>query len=438
MPDILAFQPDAVELEEQSPPALARMTLYGVVALLALAVLWSIFARLDEVVVAKGKLVTATPALVVQPLETSVIREIAVKPGDHVTAGQVLARLDPTFVSADGGQLAARLRAMEAEIARLEAELGGQSYAPGPDASEEETLQAALHQRRQAYFDATLQDYDSRVAEAEATVTATRGEETLLQKRLDGLHQIDDMRLQLIDTGGGSRLLYLQQRDLSLEAESGLERLRNERLEAIQRLAQARAGATAFVEDFHKTATERLVTLREQRSETLEEMRKAALREEMSVLRSPADGVVLEVAARSVGSVAQGAEALFTLVPQGVPLEAEVAVDGQDIGRLAVGDDVRIKFDAFPFQKFGTAEGAVRMISQDAFAHDENTANNGAPAFYRVRIAVEESELRHVLPGSSMIPGMGVQAEIKSGTRRMISYFLYPLLRGFDESFREP
>ena len=144
IPAIVEFQPDAIELEERALPRLAGMTLYAVVALLVAAVLWASFARLDEVVVAKGKLVTMRPSLVVPPMERSVIREILVQPGDRVKAGQVLARLDPTFVAADSGQVQGKLSALDAQIARLEAELAGQPYIAAPDAVPEAQLQARL------------------------------------------------------------------------------------------------------------------------------------------------------------------------------------------------------------------------------------------------------------------------------------------------------
>ncbi len=433
---ILSFQPDATELEEMPPPRMARVTLYAVVVMIGLALTWSILATLDEVVIAKGKLVTTTPSLVVQPLEASIIREIAVKPGDHVVKGAVLARLDPTFASADSRQLETRLRAQDAEIARLEAELAGIPYVVDAAASSEALSQAQLYERRQAFYNAKLRDYDSQIAEAETAINAADREETLLTSRLDGLHQIDDIRQTLMDSGRGSRLVYLQARDLSLDAEASLARNENERLLGAQRLERAKSGLEAFTQEFHQTATERLIVLREQRGETVEEMRKATLREDMSVLRAPADAIVLDAAPRSVGSVVQPAEAMFTLVPAGVALEAEVAVEGQDVARLKAGDPVRIKFDAFPFQKHGTTQGQIRVISQDAFVSDQN--GGGQPAFYRLRVALDPLSLRNLPPGFTLIPGMGMQAEIKSGERSVISYFLYPLLRGFDESFREP
>ena len=82
---------------------------------------------------------------------------------------------------------------------------------------------------------------------------------------------------------------------------------------------------------------------------------------------APADAIVLEVADRSVGSVVKEAEALYTLVPLDSPLEAEVSVEDRDIGRAATGASVRLKLDAWPFQRHGTLDGRLRTVSQESF-----------------------------------------------------------------------
>ena len=101
---------------------------------------------------------------------------------------------------------------------------------------------------------------------------------------------------------------------------------------------------------------------------------------------------------------------------------------------------MRLKFDAFPFQKYGTGSGTVRIISSDSFAPE--TKGDGvrpsAPAYYRVLVDVTDLHLRGMAEQFQMIPGMAVTAELKAGRRSVISYFLYPLLRGLDESIREP
>ena len=122
-------------------------------------------------------------------------------------------------------------------------------------------------------------------------------------------------------------------------------------------------------------------------------------------------------------------------------LEAEVSISSQDIGRVAADKEARVKLDAYPFQKFGTAAGTVRTISRDAFpAPEQGTAAEGQAAtpFFKARVPLASSLLKAPGEPVRLLPGMTVSAEIKVGSRTVISYFLYPLLRGLDTAIREP
>jgi hemolysin D len=160
----------------------------------------------------------------------------------------------------------------------------------------------------------------------------------------------------------------------------------------------------------------------------------------MVSLTAPADAVVLDLAPRSIGSIVREAERIVTLVPLNVPLEAEVSVNTRDIGRVKADDAVRVKFDAYPFQKFGTATGAIRMISRDAFTPEPQpgATQTASLPFFKALIPLADMRLNQSLELVRLLPGMTVTAEIKVGRRTVISYFLYPLIRGLDESIREP
>ncbi len=437
-PVVVEFQSDALEIEQRRPPVLARLTLYGVALAIGCGIYWASVSNIDEIVVAPGKLITTQPMLVVQPLEVSVVRSIAVKPGDVVRKGQLLASLDPTFTAADTDQLEASVTAFNAQIARIEAELDGKPYVAGPGASQAEVIQARLAAQRAAWYAARLRDFDAQIAHAQATLSAAANEANVLSERLLGLQEMSDMQSALLKTGTGSRLTFLQASDLSFDTKLALARSEGVRAETLEQLAQTRAERQNFIEEYRRQALESLVELKDKLTSASEELKKANLRRSMSILVAPADAAVLEVAERSIGSVVQPAEPLVTLVPLGVPLEAEVSVAGSDIGHLATHDPARIKFDAFPFQKHGTMEGTVTSISQDAFAPQSAAGAAVKPAYYRVRLSLGDITLRDLPEGFTMLPGMTIAAEINAGERSVISYFLYPLIRGLDEGMREP
>jgi hemolysin D len=436
---VAEFQPDAIEIEQKTPPRLARLTLYCVLALIVAAVTWASVSHVDMIVTAQGKLITTRPNLVVQPLETSVIREIHVKAGDHVNRGDVLATLDPTFSQADLDQLRNRVAAFDASINRLKAELSGDEYEPSDRARADEVLQRQVFLQRKSAYVAQIQNYHAQIASAQANLQTAQNEEAVLTQRLETMKSIETMRSTLMEKAVGSKLNLLLSRDARLEVESNLARVRGNIADDEHRVDKARADEKVYAEDFRKTAYQDLVEILAKRDSAAEDLKKAELRRQLIVLKAPSDAVVLEIANRTIGSVVREAETLFVLVPRDVPLQAEVRVEGRDIGQVSFGQPVRIKLEAFPFQKYGTGTGTVRVISQDSFLPDAKAETTGHPTvpYYRVLVDLIDMHFRSAGTHVHLVPGMAVTAELKVGRRSVLSYFLYPLLRGLDESIRE-
>jgi hemolysin D len=437
---VAQFQSDAIEVEERTPPRIARLTLYSVVGLIVAAVTWASVSHVDMIVTAQGKLITTRPNLVVQPLETSVIREIHVRAGDVVNRGDALATLDPTFSQADLDQLRTRVAALDATINRLKAELGGYDFVVTDSANSDDVLQGKMFLQRRTFYETQLRNFDAQIASAQANLKTGQDEEAVLVQRLETMTSIETMRGTLMAKEVGSKLNLLLSRDARLEVESNLSRVRGNLVDYEHKVEKARADQQVFAEDFRKTAYQDLVETLAKRNSAAEDLKKVELRRQLVMLKAPADAIVLEIASRTVGSVVREAETLFVLVPRDVPLQAEVNVEGKDIGQVAVGQPVRIKFEAFPFQKYGTGSGAVRVVSQDSFTPDPKAEGARRPTapYYRVLVDISDAHLRLPSERSHMIPGMAVTAEMKVGRRSVISYFLYPLLRGLDESIREP
>jgi HlyD family secretion protein len=175
----------------------------------------------------------------------------------------------------------------------------------------------------------------------------------------------------------------------------------------------------------------------------LEQLQKAEKRNTLVVLRAPVNGVVLEIPKKSVGSVVQAGESMFTLVPTDVPLLVELQVSSPDAGFVKVGDPVKVKLDAFPFQKYGTLKGKLQVVSEDSFSRDPYAASGNKPLsgnYYLARVSLESTELERKSPRNedvSLRPGFTVSGEIVIGRRSVMSYFLYPLIGTLDESLRE-
>jgi hemolysin D len=433
---VIEYQPDALEIEERVVPGMSRWTLYTLLALITFTIIWSIVSRVDSIIVAEGKLITTAPTIVVQPLETSVIRSLDVKVGQVVKKGQSLARLDPTFTEADVSQLLQRQKSYSIQLDRLKAELDGKFYQLGSGITgNDQKLQLVIFEKRRSQREARLRSFDEKIEQLNAGVRTQKRDAVILKRRFNVLQEAVNMRSTLAKEGHGSRLKLLEARNTMLEVQRSLDLATNGLQEKKHEIASSRAEKEAFLQEWRQKVAEELVTLQREYDGVSEQLNKAQRRRDMVQLNAPSDSVVLETAGRSVGSVVREAEPLFTLVPLDVPLEAEVSIAAKDIGLIKIGDEVRIKFSAFPFQKYGTGAGIVRNISQDSFS---NEGENPGPSFYKTRVSLKFDNLHDLPDNFRFIPGMTVSAEIKVGDRRIISYLTYPFLKGMDESFREP
>ena len=436
LPAAREFQSDARQIDEQRPPWIARAVLYLLVALIACAIGWASIAKIDRIVVAQGKLVTTAATIIVQPLETSVVRSLDANIGDTVHKGDALATLDPTFSMADAAQLRGKIASFDAQIARLEAEIADKPYAPEL-IDGEVRLQLAIWTRRVEKHKAKLESFDRQLRETEAKIATKIADHDALKPSLTIAHELEDMRQDLLKKQVGSKINYLDAQAHRMQIERDMQLAANECLELGEVLNRLKADKAAYLAEFRQQLGEDLVQARRERDAAVKQLEKAARRNEVTVLAAPADAIVLDVAQRSVGSVMKEAEPLYTLVPLDSPLEAEVLVEGLDVGQVKTAALTRLKLEPWPFQKHGTLTGRLRTLSEDVFNPDPKKEGEARP-HYKARIEITSTKLRDVPPNFRLIPGMSVTAEINAGERTILSYFLYPLLRGLDESIREP
>lgn len=437
-PEAASFQDPLEALLAEPPPRLLRRLHWLVAALFVVLLLGAALADVDVVVAGQGQLAPDAPPIVLQPMERAVLRELLVKPGDVVRRGQVLARMDSSFAEADRATLSAQRRTLAAHQARLEAELAGQPLPP-VSTDLDALLQAGLHARRQSLLAARLRALDEEIQGQEAALRVLTETDASLGEQVSVARDVEAMRARLVEGQLGSRLNLLAARAQRLAAEQQREQARGRALELRHGLASRRAERQGFLDDWRRQLLEEAVRIRGELARVEEALVKAARLAELTVVAAPEDGTVLDVARRSAGSVLREAEPLVSLVPAGAPLIAEVALRSADIGHARIGAPVVVKVDAFPFQRHGALQGRLRAVGQDSSgARLGGDAQGPAAAVHRAHVALQPAALARLPEGARPIPGMTVSAEIMVGTRSVLSYLLFPLLRGVSESMREP
>ena len=431
-----AFQKDTEAIQNAPDPFLARITLHLLGLFVIGLITWASLSFLDKIVASQGKVVSTEANVMVQPLEMAAIKQVLVRAGDVVHQGQVLATLDPTFTQADVLQLESRLANADAQIARLEAEHDGKPFVAGSDRYGYGTLQQALWRERQAQYQSQMMNYEEKLARLQSNVTKYEMDRVHLNERLKVVREIENMRSSLLATQVGSKLNLLQATSDRIDIERNLVLNQNELQGNRHDLQALLAERDVFVQQWNGKIIEELTTQRNEREALREQLTKARKRQSLVQLDAPVDAIVLEVSPKAApGSIAKEAEPLFTLVPVGAPLEVEANIDARDLAFVQVGDKVRVKLDAYPYMQHGSLDGEVSTISEDSFSNKDNA--NGM-LFYRARIKLLTTTLDNVPSNFRLIPGMPLTADIKVGERRIITYFLRPILRGVDESLREP
>jgi hemolysin D len=452
----LAFLPAALEVVETPPSPTSRAIGATLIALFSLALIWAILGSVDIVATATGKVIPTGHSKVIQPFETGVVHEIHVADGQSVNAGDVLIELDPTIVQGELSHQRGDLLSAQLEIARLKAALADtddplSAFHPPPGA--ESSLVATQRQ----YLLTQLAEHRAKVAALDGQKAQKEAELATISATVDKLDAVipeieERVNIRKTLNEYGSKLQYF-------EVLQQLTESQQERLVQKSHLKEAQAAIGALVETRAQTVGEYRRTLFSELAEAerkaagfAADLSKAEQRLKLQELTAPVSGVVQQLAIHTVGGVVTPAQTLMVIVPKDSPLEVDAMVSNRDIGFVHVGDEVEVKVDTFDFTRYGLLHGRVRTISSDSIARDvtkdkQNDQPAGSPdtsseptgqqLTYAARIALDSPEVQVDNRMVSLSPGMAVTAEIKTGSRRIISYLLSPVMKYKQESLRE-
>lgn len=439
---LLEFEPPTTALMATRVRPAARGLLWSVVSLVALCTTAAAVVPIDMVVTTNaGRVVAEQPTVVVQPLETAIVRSIDVREGEVVHAGQLLAQLDPTFSSADVDGLKVQVRSYQAEVDRLRAEASGQPYKPA-SADAAATVQAAVYGQRHAEYHSQVESYTQRIQSLQEQVARAEQDIRAYTQRLQIAADIESKRRELEKLQVGSVMNRLVAEDQRVEIERNLSDAAGIAERASRELKQTIAERDGFEQQWNVQVNQDLHDRSRSLSDAEENLRKAALRHRLVELRAEQDAIVLTIGKVSVGSVMQSGEQFFTLVPKSSPLEVEARIPGDDAGYVHNGQDVTIKFDTFPYVRYGTADGRVRTLSADSFVGQDDASGPASEPqvqpYFKTRVAVEAIKMHGVPGGFQLKPGMPVTADIKVGKRTVLGYLFERLLPVGLEGMREP
>lgn len=405
------------------------------------AVLWSWLAPLSSAVVASGMVKVDSNRKKIQHQEGGVVKEILVRDGAHVKAGDVLIRLDETRAGASQGVLQTQYDAALALQARLVAE---RDRAPAivwpeellarkadPKAVEIMEGQESQFLARRASLVGQLRILDQQIASKRSEIEGLAGQQAAKESQLASLKTELAGLTDLLTKGMVEKTKY---RNLERE----IARVEGERGEHVSEIAAARSmiGERALQKfqirkSFHEDVTAELRKTQTELYDYLERMDAASFVLAQTELRSPVDGTVTDLRIHTEGGVVTPGELLLEIVPEGDALIVEAKVRPQDVDRVRVGLDAGIKLSAFDQRTLPELDGKVTYLSADIIEDPRS-----GQAYFLTRVEVPEAQLAR-LEGLTVVPGMIADVFVRTGERTFLEYLLHPIVASFDKAWRE-
>ena len=413
-----------------------RRVAWPVMGLIMLGLTWANFAKLDEVAVAPGEDIPLGKSKVIQHLEGGIIQDIFIKEGDVVAAGQTMIQLDLGSGGANIKELEVRLDSEYLTRARLDAEANGLAEPVLPDDiaarvpdQANAQMQAFNARKRQlvggmAVLEELVKQRRLEVKELEAKQRATQSNLALTTERFA-------ISTELLKDGLTSRVDHLQ-----LEAE--MKNLQGEKQSIDAGIPRARAAVSEaerrVKEDesrFRREAQDELNKTEQTISRIGEMLRKANEQGVRAEIKSPIDGIIINLAFAAAGNVVKPGEPIMEIVPTGENLVVEGRMRPTDRGYVAEGQNALVKISTYDYARYGGIEGTVILV-----APDTSTDDNGMP-YFRVVVQPDKSYLGANPGDLPILPGMESTVDIHTGQKTVMDYLVKPVLKLKHEAFRE-
>jgi hemolysin D len=436
--DELAFLPAHLELIEAPVSPTLRWTMRLIIAFFCVALLWSLFGRLDIVAVAPGRTVVSSRTKVLQPMETAVVRRILVRDGQQVKAGELLIELDATDAAAEldkANETLINARVAEARFSALDTALNTSVL---PKVTTSGAVPSQRLEWAQQLANSDFSEYRAKQQSLQATITLRRAESNTASSQIASLEE--SVRIareraanmeRLIDQKYVSRQDFLAQEQQRVEMERALTAQQARLQETLSAIDAATDELRVLNAETRQKVLDGLRQAREEIAQYTAQVTKTQQRRQLMQLRTPVDGTVQQLAVHTVGGVVTPAQELLAIVPSEETLEVEATVLNKDIGFVRAGQRATIKVESFPYTRYGYLEGVVESVSHDA-AQDKNLG-----LVFQSRVKLDKASLFIDGVTVALTPGMTLSVEIKTGTRRVIDYVLSPLVQHQSEALRE-
>ena len=413
------FDDDIDRIKAAGVPKSVKMSVFSFGFLILFLITWGTISEIDTTITASGKITTVVPNVEVQSNYNSVVKEILVKKGESVNQGDPLVVFDATLQKADKMKLNYQLTVLNSKIDRLKKQslLRTNTSVKNPN-----------DERQSRIFKDKRDQYLAKIASLDQQIGSTEDDLKFIKEQLQIQKKLEESKVELFELDLVAEAQVLAEKNKRLSLEKEFTKTNN-------KLSELKSNRKEYNSQFFGGINDELVGLEDQRMSMQEDLKKLERQQTDVTVRAPSDGMILDLHSLYPGAVITQGKSVVTLVPTGVELLTIFDVDPSDISKLIPDTSVKIQLNALPAQKHGELKGKLIYVSADTI--DKNVDGNPGN-FYRARAQITENELKETPPGFNLMPGMKVSGKFKVGQRRLITYFIYPLIRTLGNSFAEP
>lgn len=432
------FLPAALSLQETPISPAPRVAMWVLIAFSVCALLWTVFGQIDIVATAQGKIVPNERTKTIQSFDRATVKGIFVEDGQHVKAGQRLLEFDETITASERDRLTRELAGARLQVIRGKGVLTAMDTGKLPTLQRPDGTPDPLWDETNRLLAGTYREYADKMTRLESDQAQHAAELQTTKEMVRKLEmtlplvskQADDYK-SLSQENFVSNHSYLEKEQARIEMQADLLTQRSRVKELSAALQSAQVAKEALVSETRRVQLDSINDGMVKANSLEQQLKAADSRNQQNILTAPVDGTVQQLAVHTIGGVVKEADPLMLIVPSEDAVEIEATLENKDIGFVKPGQIAEVKVETFQYTKYGTIPAKVLSVSHDAI-NDEKKG-----LIYTARIKMARGTIEVDGQQVRLSPGMAVDLEIKTGKRRVIEYFLSPLMQYEHESLKE-
>jgi HlyD family secretion protein/adhesin transport system membrane fusion protein len=430
----LRFLSQSIILEESRNPEVIKLTLKVISIGVITVLLWSAFAKVEEIAKAPGEVIPQGKVQQIQHFDGGIIKEILVKEGEIVQKNQPLVILDGAGTTEDAERIRIELSNLRLQAERLKAfiedrdmNFAGISPLLQTQIEEQKHVLHSMFEARNQEKTVITSQIDQKQQELEI----------LEQKRenlINNLKLSEDafvMQEELFKKGLVSKIKFLEEQKNINTMRSELKENKNQIEGAQKAIEEFNSKLSLLNADANENAYKELDKVNADITTTEEILKKSVDKMERLNIMSPVKGIVKNITFHTIGGVIQPGQILMEIVPLDEKLIVEAQIMPKDIGHIIVGQKVNIKVSAFEFARYGAIKGHLIYVSPTTFESDQKQH------YYKARIELKKNYVGNDPSKNIIVPGMTVESEIITGKKTILSYLVKPVHFVTHNAFKE-